>query len=206
MKVSKKHIATGMLALGLVTTAGAGVTAASTGTGIQGFHQRGGQLEVMADLVGISEEEFKTRVENGERPQDILEASGVTPDDMRAAHELRQQERLATEVANGNITQEEADARLAKQAEHKAHMDASRTALENNDFDAFSAAVAGTPMETKVDAKTFAKMVEAHNLREAGDHEGARAIMDAIGIHPDGPMGDHGPRGEHRPDDAPENN
>ena len=30
MKVSKKHLATGMLAIGLITTAGAGVTAAST--------------------------------------------------------------------------------------------------------------------------------------------------------------------------------
>lgn len=195
MKVSKKHIATGMLALGLVATAGAGVTAASTAADERGLHQRGGHLEVMATLAGISEEDFKARVASGEKPRDILEASGVTPEDMRAAHELRAQERIAKAVASGKLTQEEADVRLATQAERRAHMEASRVALENNDFSAFAAAVAGTSLEAKVDVATFAKMVEAFHLRESGDHEGARAIMDELNIHPQHKAG-KGPRGD----------
>lgn len=183
MKVSKKHIATGMLTLGLVATAGAGVTAAA-GVGNQGFHQRGGQLEVMADLVGVSTDDLKTRVQNGENPRDILEAHGITQDDMRAAHEQRAKERLKAAVASGKLTQAQADEKRTKHAQRNAHMEATRVALENNDFTAFAEAVAGTPMETKVDAATFAKMVEAFNLREAGDHDGARAIMEALDIHP----------------------
>lgn len=192
MKVSKKSIGVGLLALGLVTTAGAGVTAAAENGGFGG--KRGGHAEVAASLLGITVEDFKTRVQNGEKPREILEAAGITKDDMRAAHEARMQERLAQAVADGRLTQEEADERLAKHAERKATREAAHTAIENNDYSAWAAAVAGTPRADKVDATTFSKLVEAHNLREAGDHEAARAIMQELGFEkPHGKRG-HGPR------------
>jgi len=192
MKVTKKSIAVGMLALGLVTTAGAGVTAAAGENGdFRG--QRGGHAEIAATLVGITPEEFQARVENGEKPREILEAAGVTKEDIKAAHEQRLQERLAEAVANGRITQEEADARLAKKEEHQARHEAARTALENNDYAAWVNAHVGTPMANTVDEATFAKLVEAHRLHEAGDHEGARTIMEEIGFK--GPHGKGGPRG-----------
>ena len=73
-------------------------------------------------------------------------------------------------------------------------MEATRVAIENNDYQAWATAVSGTPMAEKVDATTFSKLVEAHNLRESGDHEGARAIMEELGLKgPHGPH--HGQRG-----------
>lgn len=192
MKVSKKHIATGMLAIGLVTTGGAGITAAAENGGFGGG-AKGDRAELAATLVGITAEEFKTRVDNGEKPQEILEAAGVTKEDIHAAREQQMQERLAQAVADGRITQEEADARIAKKEGHRTKHEAVRTAIENNDYSAWATAVAGTPQADKIDATTFPKLVEAHTLREAGDHDGAKAIMAELGL--ERPEGKHGHRG-----------
>ena len=181
MKVSKQSIAIAMLAVGLITTAGAGITAASSGEGFGFKFHRGGHAEVTSSLLGITVDEFDERIANGENPRDMLEAAGITKEDIKSAREARMQEHLAQAVADGKLTQEEADAIIAKKAVHKAKHEAIRTAVENNDYDAFVAATEGTPM-ADIDADTFAKMVEAHNLREAGDHEGARALMEELGI------------------------
>lgn len=185
-----------MLALGLVTTAGAGVTAAAQ-DGSFGKERGGGHAQVAANLLGITTDEFRDRVQNGENPREILEAAGISRDDVRAAHEQQMQERLAQAVADGRITQAEADEKQAKHAERKAVREAARTAIENNDYSAWATAVAGTPRADKVDATTFSKLVEAHSLREAGDHEGAKAIMQELGFKK--PHGKHGgPRGFNR--------
>jgi len=196
MKIDKKSIAVGMLAVGLVTTAGAGVTAAAQDGGFGG-KRGGGHAEVAAILLGVTTDEFKARVQNGEKPREILEAAGVSRDDVRAAHEQQMQERIAQAVADGRITQAEADEKQAKHAQSKAVREAAHTAVENNDYAAWAAAVAGSPRADQVDATTFNKLVEAHNLREAGDHEGAREIMKELGFK-GGPGGKHkGQRGDH---------
>jgi hypothetical protein len=54
-------------------------------------------------------------------------------------------------------------------------------------------------MAEAIDSETdFTKLVEAHELREAGDHDGARAIMEELGLEGRGGFGGfgHGPRGE----------
>lgn len=181
MKVTKQSIGAGLLALGLVTTAGAGVTAAAE-NGFGG--ERGQRGEVVAQLLGISVDEFKNRVENGENPRDMLESAGISKDDVRAVREQRMQERLAQAVADGRITQAEADEKLARHAERKERRDAVHTAIENNDYSAWATAVAGTPRAEGIDATNFSRLVEAHTLREAGDRDGARAILDELGIKP----------------------
>ncbi len=83
---------------------------------------------------------------------------------------------------------------------HKESFEAVKTAIENNDYAAFISAVADTPMADVIDTEAdFAKLVEAHELREAGDHDGARAIMDELGFEGRGGFGGfgHGPRGGH---------
>lgn len=67
-------------------------------------------------------------------------------------------------------------------AEMQAHREVVQTALENNDYQAFLTAIDGTPREEGMTPEIFAKMREAHTLREAGDFDGARAIMDELGI------------------------
>ncbi|MFZ2151967.1 MAG: hypothetical protein WAV09_02545 [Minisyncoccia bacterium] len=55
-------------------------------------------------------------------------------------------------------------------------------ALENNDFATFKTLIANTPFASVVTEATFTKLVTAHALREKGDHEGARKIMDELGF------------------------
>lgn len=57
-----------------------------------------------------------------------------------------------------------------------------RTALENNDYDAFLVAITGSPMEETMTSEIFSKMVEAHNLRQEGDFEASREIMKELGF------------------------
>lgn len=59
-----------------------------------------------------------------------------------------------------------------------------KEAIANADYEAFKALTADAPVKFDVDEETFATMVEAHTLREAGDHEGAREIMEEAGITP----------------------
>lgn len=64
-------------------------------------------------------------------------------------------------------------------------LDAVHQALENNDYTAWSEALANHPKaEEFVSEETFAKLQEAHALVEAGDREGAKALLDEAGIHP----------------------
>jgi len=76
---------------------------------------------------------------------------------------------------------------------HEAMRESVNLAIENNDFDAFSTAVANTPLgDAIVTESDFEKFAEAHALRESGDHEGAHEIIEELGIEKsDG----HGPRG-----------
>jgi len=179
------------------------------GPGIGRGMERGG---IEAQLLGITQEEFRTRIENGENPKDMLEAAGITREDIESAREESMRERLTQAVADGKLTQEEADAKIADMQAHQERHDAVRVALENNDYAAFQSAVAGTPLADEVTAENFSKFVEAHKLMESGDHEGAKTIMDELGIK--GPKGDHGPehgpgkggpRGEHSNGPVPTN-
>ena len=183
MKIDKKSIAIGMLALGLVTTAGASVTAAAQN---EGYGNRGGHAEIAAQLLGVTSDDFKSRVQNGENPREILEAAGITKDDMRAAQDIHRQERTEQAIADGRITQEEVDARTAKHIERKATHEAARSAVESNDYTAWATAIADSPMAENATTEMFATLVEAHTLHETGDHEGARALMQESGIEKPG--------------------
>lgn len=71
-----------------------------------------------------------------------------------------------------------------------------RDAVEANDFDAFTVAVQNTPLADLVTPDLFQKLVAAHELREAGDYEGAHRLMEEIGIPGAGHMRGH--RGEYQ--------
>jgi len=61
-----------------------------------------------------------------------------------------------------------------------------RNAIESNNYSAFITAIAGNPEKEKITREVFSKIVEAHNLKIKGDDEGARTIMNEIGIKPFG--------------------
>jgi len=68
--------------------------------------------------------------------------------------------------------------------EHRARMhDDVDAAIQNGDYDAFLVAVAGSPIGEIVDTpEEFSLFTEAFNLREAGDKEAAREIMEELGF------------------------
>lgn len=107
----------------------------------------------------------------------VLEDAGITDERMEEIHDAM---------------------REAHQAEHEAI----EAAIKANDFAAYTAAVADSPMAGEIDTEAeFAKLVEAHTLREAGDHDGARAIMEELGLKGPG-FGGKG-MGGHRGGDQP---
>ena len=66
--------------------------------------------------------------------------------------------------------------------EQRAMFQAVKTAVETEDYAAFQAS-AGTYLTTRVDTEAdFAKLVEANQLRKAGDREGAVEIMKELGF------------------------
>lgn len=68
--------------------------------------------------------------------------------------------------------------------EQKAKMTAVTAAIENSDYAAFQVAVDGTKLEGKIDTEAeFDLLVEAHELRAAGDKAAARKIMGELGFN-----------------------
>ncbi len=87
----------------------------------------------------------------------VIEAAGLDRDDLKEIrqrmHEVRKENRAAVKAA-----------------------------VEANDYNAFTD-VAPEKLTDAIDsAADFAKLVEAHELREAGDKEGAKEIMAELGI------------------------
>jgi hypothetical protein len=72
--------------------------------------------------------------------------------------------------------------RVAQMQERHEMMGVAREAIENNDYAAFVAARPDNANAPEISAETFAQIVKAHNLHEAGDDEGARAIMEELGF------------------------
>lgn len=137
-------------------------------------------LDLSSGQISALEEVHEMRVDGADRDElrEVLEEAGLDRDDMREIHEA---------------------SREYKQ-EHRA---AVKAAVEAEDYDAFKDAVDGGPLDDAIDSEAdFDKLVEAHELREAGDREGAKAIMDELGIerpegHKGGMSGERGQRGGH---------
>jgi hypothetical protein len=73
---------------------------------------------------------------------------------------------------------------------------AMREAVENNDYDAFVEVIGDKPMSEQITVDNFSQFVEAHELMQSGDMEGAKAIFDDLGVKGprEGKSGMHGPR------------
>ncbi len=199
-KNGRKYIVAGALGVTMVTLGVVGAADAAQRDGSQRMFGNSGQrgaahLQVAADVIGVSVDDLQVRLKNGEHMPEILEASGVSREDMRAAHRSKMQERLEQAVASGKLSQEQAGERKAKMAERQGKHEAVRVAVENNDYDAWSAAVVGTPRANKITVENFAKVVEAHNLRESGDYKSAKEVMKDLGM---GKGGMYGSKGGHR--------
>jgi polyhydroxyalkanoate synthesis regulator phasin len=84
------------------------------GPGGRGGHGPGMDLSVAAETLGLSEEDLRTALEaDGATLAQVAEDQGVEVDALVDALVAAGEERIADAVADGRITQEEADERLA---------------------------------------------------------------------------------------------
>jgi hypothetical protein len=86
------------------------------GPGMRGG--RGGPgLEAAAGAIGITEDELRTALRDGSTLTEVAEANGVDPQAVIDALVAELQARLDQRVADGDLTQEEADEKLASGTE-----------------------------------------------------------------------------------------
>lgn len=86
------------------------------GPGMRGG--RGGPgLEAAAAAIGITEDELRTALRDGGTLAEVAEANGVEPQTVIDALVAELQNRLDQKVADGDLTQEEADEKLASGTE-----------------------------------------------------------------------------------------
>lgn len=78
------------------------------------------------------------------------------------------------------------DVRDAERAYAKESRSDFAEVLKSDDYEAYLDLIEGTPMEGKIDKETFEKLVDAHNLRQSGDKEGANTILKELRLkrHP----------------------
>lgn len=121
---------------------------------------------------------------------DVLERAGLDDDKISAfeqAHELR--DKGDRDGARNILMEAGIDIdtmKSVREAMHE-HHEAMRTAIdeavEDGDYDAFKEAIQGSPLEDIVTSEDdFNQFSEAHQLREEGDREAAREIMEDLGF------------------------
>ncbi len=137
-------------------------------------------IDLTSEQVSALEEAHELRLEDADRDEvhAVLEDAGIDRETMQnvreAVHEYREEMRENVHAA-----------------------------LEDGDYDAFLEAIEGTPLEDVIDTENeFEQFMDAFDLRQSGDHEGAREIMDELGLerpqgfgNQDG-TGQYGERGE----------
>jgi hypothetical protein len=88
------------------------------------------------------------------------------------------------------------------------NIDSIKTALDNNDYSAWQTAIVDSPnadeLTSTINESNFSQLVEAHQLMQDGDREGAKAIMEELGIN--GMFGGRGGHGEGGMGNNPEQN
>ena len=79
-----------------------------------GRHGFGGQSEIVNDATGLTREEIHTAIEDGSTVADLITANGGDVDSVIAELVAEATTHINEKVAEGRITQEQADERLAE--------------------------------------------------------------------------------------------
>lgn len=123
----KKFTFYSLFALTLFSLVGTGVAYAKgpNGTNANGNNQtnKGYGYETMisdkAETLGVSVDDLKADLAEGKTFLEIAEAQGLTSDDLHEVMTTQATARINQRVANGNLTQEQANERLANMAERQ---------------------------------------------------------------------------------------
>jgi hypothetical protein len=135
-------------------------------------------LELTDEQLKALEQAQEIREDAREDVEAVLEAAGLDKEKMREVHDALHEAR-------------------------KAQSEAMKTAIEDNDYAAFLAAVEGTKLGEVVDTESeFKQFITAHELIKDGDREAAKVIMDELGLEKPGlglvQKGGHGHHGGSR--------
>jgi len=103
-----------MIAVFVMVSVAAGMALASMGGKFLNPERYQAMIEKKAEMFGMAVEEVNTRLEQGETLKEIFAWNG---EDMMANKEAWMQEKINAMVAEGKITQEQADEKLAAMQE-----------------------------------------------------------------------------------------
>lgn len=78
----------------------------------------GRNLDGMASILGITSDELKAELESGKTMQDIVTEHGLTMDEVSQKMQEQREQQIAQDVADGKITQEQADKMLQNKGQH----------------------------------------------------------------------------------------
>lgn len=123
---------------------------------------------------------------------ELLERAGLTEEQIAAfevAQELKRdgdrqgaRDVLAEAGIDLDVLEE---MRNVMRHEHQRHHDEVESAIESGDFEAFRIAVVDTPLGNKVTTpEQFQTLMEAHVLRQVGEHEEAVQLLKTLGLNP----------------------
>ncbi len=68
--------------------------------------------------------------------------------------------------------------------ENQAHREAVKEAISSGDYSTFAELTSDKDHFSVINEGNFSSLMEIHNLRESGDREGAKALMDELGLEP----------------------
>lgn len=112
---------------------------------------------------------------------------------LEEAHAIREEAHIKAKAVLDNAGIDETkmqEIHAAMRELHKVQHDAMKAALESNDYAAFIEAIKDSPLADTIDTEAeFTKLKEAHKLMEAGDKDGAKVIMDELGLEGKGGFG-----------------
>ncbi|MCA9354253.1 MAG: hypothetical protein KC877_01905 [Candidatus Kaiserbacteria bacterium] len=128
----------------------------------------------------------------------ILGRAGLTEEQVEAIEEARELRALGDHTGARNKLLEagidEETLRSMRDAAREVK-DAIREAIEADDYEAFKVAVADAPLADIITSKAdFEQLVEAHEMRMAGEVQVASEILDELGLEPH--FGGHPHRGD----------
>jgi len=137
---------------------------------------------------------------------EVLEKAGLSNTQISAfeeAHELRKdgdREAAREVIVDAGIDQETLESVREAMKEHREETrTAIKEAVDNEDYNAFVDAADGSPLADIITSEDdFEQFVEAHELREAGDKEAAKEILEDLGFEGKMHMKGHGGNDEGR--------
>lgn len=150
-----------------------------------GFLDRDARAEVVADAIGVSVDELADARENGESWKDVAEANGVDVETVMAAVHSAEIAAINDAVANGDITQAEADEIIArKELKMLASQIIDKDALKQVKADALGISVEDME-QAKEDGIRLSELAEQNGttveaVKEAVDAAKAEMVSDAV--------------------------